>query len=128
MPISRVLLVEDDPDSREAMSMLLSMNGFDVTSVECGAAAVRAFGGGRFDLVLTDLDLPDFNGWEVARKLKHLEPSLPVALITGWSVALETDELRRRGIDLILKKPLDPRLLVGQLAQLLQVGGRSPSA
>jgi two-component system capsular synthesis sensor histidine kinase RcsC len=125
----RLLLVEDDPDNREAMISLLALNGFDVTGVECGAAAVRAFAiGGPFDVVLTDLDLPDINGWEVARRIKHVSPDLPVALITGFSLSLDDAEVRRRGIDLILKKPLDPRDLVGHLAALLQDAGRSPSA
>ena len=128
MPLSRVLLVEDDPDNREAMTSLLGLSGFAVTCADCGEAALSAFGAGLFDVVLTDLDLPDINGWEVARRIKHLAPALPVALITGWSLTLEDAEIRRRGIDLILKKPLDPRDLVSRLAALVQDAGRRPSA
>jgi CheY-like chemotaxis protein len=124
----RVLLVEDDPDNREAMSSLLSLSGFDVTAVDSGGAALRAFAPGRFAVILTDLSLPDVDGWQIAVEIKRAAPTTPIALITGWGVPLEEPELRRRGVDLVIKKPLDPRNLLAELENLLQVGGRSPSA
>jgi signal transduction histidine kinase/CheY-like chemotaxis protein len=124
----RVLLVEDDPDNREAMAALLGLGGFEVTSADCGVAGVRAFAGEHFDLVLTDLGLPDMDGWQVAREIKQNAPATPVALITGWGLNLDRDEIRRRGVDLLVKKPLDPHGFLGEIENLLQVGGRKPSA
>lgn len=124
----RVLLVEDDPDNREAMASLLALGGFEVTSADCGAAGVRAFADGAFDVVLTDLGLPDMDGWQVAGEIKRAAPAMPIALITGWGLNLDRDEIRRRGVDLLVKKPLDPRSFLGQIENLLQVGGRKPSA
>ncbi len=124
----RALLVEDDPDNREAMASLLSLGGFEVTAADCGAAGVRAFGDGRFDVVLTDLGLPDMDGWQVAGEIKQAAPSMPIALITGWGLNLDRDEIRRRGVDLLVKKPLDPRAFLGQIEGLLQTGARKPSA
>ncbi|MDB4966929.1 MAG: putative Histidine kinase [Myxococcales bacterium] len=128
MPPARVLLVEDDADSREALASLLAVGGFEVASADCGEAAVRTFAAGRFDAVLTDLDLPDLDGWEVARRIRRLAPALPIALITGWTLALDANELRLRGVDLVLTKPVDPRRIIGALQRLLQRGGRNPSA
>ena len=124
----RVLLVEDDPDNREAMASLLQLGGFEVTSADCGAAGVRAFAGGAFDVVLTDLGLPDMDGWQVATEIKQAAPAMPIALITGWGLNLDRDEIRRRGVDLLVKKPLDPRAFLGQIENLLQAGARKPSA
>lgn len=124
----RVLLVEDDPDNREAMASLLTLGGFDVTAADCGAAGVRAFTAGAFDVVLTDLGLPDMDGWQVAGEIKQASPAIPIALITGWGLNLDRDEIRRRGVDLLVKKPLDPRAFLGQIENLLQVGARKPSA
>jgi signal transduction histidine kinase len=124
----RVLLVEDDPDNREAMASLLALGGFEVTSADCGAAGVRAFADGNFDVVLTDLGLPDMDGWQVAGEIKQARPAMPIALITGWGLNLDRDEIRRRGVDLLVKKPLDPRAFVGQIENLLQAGARKPSA
>jgi len=124
----RVLLVEDDPDNREAMASLLALGGFEVTAADCGAAGVRAFVDGAFDVVLTDLGLPDMDGWQVAGEIKQAAPAMPIALITGWGLSLDRDEIRRRGVDLLVKKPLDPRAFLGQIENLLQVGARKPSA
>jgi signal transduction histidine kinase len=124
----RVLLVEDDPDNREAMCSLLTLSGFDVTAADCGAAGVRAFSAGRYDMVLTDLGLPDMDGWQVATEIKQWAPAVPIALITGWGLNLDRDEIRRRGVDLLVKKPLDPKLFLRQIENLLQLGGRKPSA
>jgi len=124
----RILLVEDDADNREAMTSLLSMAEFEVTAVGSGDDARAAFAPNRFDVVLTDLSLPDIDGWEVARASKTAAPTTPVALITGWGVTLLKAEIERRGVDLVIKKPLDPRLLLNEIENLLQIGGRKPSA
>jgi signal transduction histidine kinase len=124
----RVLLVEDDADNREAMSTLLSLYGFEVTVADCAVAGINAFVPGRFDLVLTDLGLPDLDGWEVAGAIKRAAPATPIALVTGWGLNLDSDEIRRRGVDLLVKKPLDPRGFIQQIESLTQPGGRKPSA
>ena len=115
----RVLLVEDDPDNREAMSTLLSLHGFEVTTADCAAAGIDVFAPDRFDLVLTDLGLPDLDGWEVAGAIKKAAPTVPIALITGWGLNLDSDEIRRRGVDLLIKKPIDPRRFLSQLQSLM---------
>ncbi len=127
----RVLLVEDDPDNREALASLLALSGCEVTPADSGAAAVRAFAAGCFDVVVTDLGLPDMDGWAVAGAIKRHAPATPVALVTGAGLDLGRDEIRQRGIDLLLHKPLDPRSLVRELEQLAastHPGGRSPNA
>lgn len=115
----RVLLVEDDPDNREAMASLLELSGYAVTSADTGSAGVRAFSDASFDVVLTDLGLPDMNGWQVAGTIKSAAPAVPVALITGWGFNLDADEIRRRGVDLLVKKPIDPRRFLSQLEGLV---------
>jgi signal transduction histidine kinase len=115
----RVLLVEDDPDNREAMTSLLELSGYEVTAAETGSDGVRAFGDAPFDLVLTDLGLPDMNGWQVAGSIKSAAPQIPVALITGWGFNLAPEEIRRRGVDLLVKKPIDPRRFLTAIESLL---------
>ena len=124
----RVLLVEDDPDNREAMASLLAVGGFEVVSTDCGAAGLRAFAAGAFDVVLTDLGLPDMDGWHVAGMIKQTSPATPVALITGWGLSIDRDEMRRRGVDLLVKKPLDPRAFLEHIETLAQAGVRKPRA
>jgi signal transduction histidine kinase/CheY-like chemotaxis protein len=114
----RILLVEDDDDNREAMATLLCLGGHSVIAAASGGDGVRHFAASSFDLVLTDLGLPDMTGWEVARQVKDVSSSTPVALITGWGLNLEKEEIHRRGVDLLIKKPIEPRTFLQQLAGL----------
>jgi CheY-like chemotaxis protein len=114
---ARILLVEDDDDNREAMASLLGLGGHQVTAAASGGDGVRRLAADRFDLVVTDLGLPDMTGWEVARQVKEACGATPVALITGWGLNLAPEEIRRRGVDLLIKKPIEPRKF------LLQVSG-----
>jgi CheY-like chemotaxis protein len=118
----RVLLVEDDADNRDAMAELLRLGGHVVTAAETGVDGVRRFARDAFDLVVTDLGLPDMTGWDVAREVKELSASTPVALVTGWGLNLASDEIRRRGVDLLIRKPIEPRKFLAQLAQLARSG------
>jgi hypothetical protein len=64
----------------------------------------------------------------VAGAVKKAAPTTPVALITGWGLNLDSGEIRRRGVDLLVKKPLDPRGFIREIEALVQAGGRKPSA
>jgi DNA-binding response OmpR family regulator len=63
--------------------------------------------------------MPDRSGWEVARAVKDSAAAMPVALITGWGLTISEEEGRRRGVDLVIKKPVAPQRLLAALAELL---------
>jgi CheY-like chemotaxis protein len=117
--VRHVLLVEDDLDNRDALATLLELSGYRVTAADCGSAGLTAFRETAFDLVLTDLGLPDIDGWQVAGQIKAVAPTTPVALITGWGFNLDGAEIERRGVDLLVKKPIDPSSFLSQVAQLV---------
>ncbi|HEV8458477.1 MAG TPA: response regulator, partial [Methylomirabilota bacterium] len=70
-----------------------------------GREGLARFEAGRFDLVLTDLGMPDFNGWEVARVVKAARSDTPVLLLTGWADPVDPSEEGR--VDGIVRKPFD---------------------
>jgi CheY-like chemotaxis protein len=114
----RVLLVEDDADNRDAMAELLRLAGHQVVTASTGGEGVARLAQGAFDVVLTDLGLPDMSGWDVARTAKR-DGTARVALITGWGLNLDDQEIRARGVDLLIKKPIEPRRFLVDLAQLV---------
>ncbi len=116
---ARVLLIEDDAINREATRALLEFAGYEVTDAATGLEGIERFRPDAFDLVLSDLGMPDRNGWEVARAVKDLAPSTPVALITGWGLTISDEEGARRGVDVVIKKPVPPQKLLEILAELL---------
>ena len=67
----RILLVEDHRDSADMLALVLRGNEHDVLAVGTAAEALRACGEGAFDLIVSDIGLPDFNGWELLGRVRE---------------------------------------------------------
>jgi CheY-like chemotaxis protein len=114
----RVLLVEDNEATCKGMARLLEAYGFEVTTVYNGASALKALAADiPPDFLLTDMQLPDLDGREVARQARQLTPPPRVALITGWEFEPGDADLSAWGIDWVLIKPIDIQTLVAKLRQ-----------
>ncbi len=90
-------MLEDEQRIREMLVDALGRAGHHVESVADGLAGLARFQGGDFDVVLTDLSLPERSGLEVARAVKRLRPGTPVVLITGWGHLLDPALLAQSG-------------------------------
>jgi signal transduction histidine kinase/DNA-binding response OmpR family regulator len=103
----RILLVDDEPSVRGVVRQLLERSGASVETGESGRAGAEMLGttDPPFDLVITDLDMPDGDGWHVSEAAKALAVPVPVIMLTGWAGEVSPDELGRRGVDLVLAKP-----------------------
>lgn len=105
-PVSRCLVVDDDPDVREAMRDMLALGGHRVVLAVDGSDGVDKFKAGTFDLVVTDLAMPKLNGLQLTRICKALRPDVPVLMVTGWGVVLTEEELAEHGVDAVISKPV----------------------
>ena len=112
-----ILLVDDDLEVCEVLDRMLKQMGHRVIAVNTGEAAVNTFETGNYDLVITDLGMPDMPGSDVARAVKDIRPGTPVLLITGWGVQLDREELPE--VDGMVAKPFSKDTLSAQLSQLL---------
>jgi two-component system cell cycle response regulator CpdR len=114
----RVLLVEDNDASGQGLGRLLEIFGFEVRVVPDGTSALTALAESPPpDFLLTDLQLPDLDGRELAQHARQLSPAPRVALITGWDPPTEPDETARWGIDWVFTKPVDIAVLVAKLRE-----------
>lgn len=111
----RILVVDDELDLLETMDLLLSQEGYQVTTAESGAAAVTAAGTHRFDLMITDLRMPGMSGAQTITQVKALQPTLRVIVATGFPSEETMVDCRRRGADEYLPKPFE----FEQLLQLI---------
>lgn len=108
----RVLVVDDDLYSLEAASSLLIANGFNVTSCSGGEEAYNRFTKETFDIVLTDIRMPKVDGIELLSKLHHLEPDVPVILMTAYAeIDVAVEAIRKGAYDFIIK-PYKPEQLI----------------
>ena len=118
-----ILVVEDDPDTRQSLSLALSIHGFSVTEAEDGAEALAAAAAQAPDLILLDLMMPRLDGWTVIRKLKEnpQTASIPVIVLTGKPVDPQRDKTRifGMGVRQVLTKPISVEMLVGEIRKQL---------
>ncbi|HWJ04698.1 MAG TPA: response regulator, partial [Steroidobacteraceae bacterium] len=79
----RALVIDDEPDIRELLSITLGRMQIDVATAGDQATAIRRLGTDRFDLVLTDMRLPDGDGLDIVAWIAQHRPGIPVAVITA---------------------------------------------
>ena len=116
----RVLVVDDDEEVLKLLRDMIRLSGHKVTALQDGKAALRILGEERFDLVLTDLGMPDVGGWEIAGRAKAKHPDVPVILVTGWGARYEEENLMEKGVDLVLSKPVAYSKLQESMESLLK--------
>ena len=118
-----ILVVEDDPDIRQSLSLALSIRGFSVTEAQDGADALAAVAAQAPHLILLDLMMPRLDGWTVIRKLKEnpQTASIPVIVLTGKPVDPQRDKMRifGMGVRQVLTKPISVEMLVGEIRRQL---------
>ena len=122
----RILVVEDNEDTRRMMEAMLTLEGHDVRVAPDGAAAIAQAGEWQPDVVLMDIGLPDMIGYDVARRLRQskLDGHVKLVAITGYGQARDERRAYEAGFDLHLTKPVSPELLRNVLSVLLPEAAR----
>ncbi|MBW2184221.1 MAG: response regulator [Deltaproteobacteria bacterium] len=113
-----ILVIEDEKDVRELLRDILKDAGHRVEVANDGSEGIEIFKKNKFDLVFTDLGMPVMSGWQVAEKIKSINDKIPVVLITGWNVALDSLAINNSGANLIIHKPFK----MEQILNLVQDG------
>ncbi|MGC1547536.1 MAG: response regulator [Rhodanobacter sp.] len=102
----RVLLVDDNPVNRELIQQQLETLGYTVDTADDGERALQVWGNDTFDAVLTDINMPRMNGYELTRALRELGVTLPILAVTATALASEKLRCKEAGITDLLLKPL----------------------
>ncbi len=108
----KILLVDDEPDSRQIFRDMLSELGYDVIDEPDGASALLTIADkGMTDLIITDYQMPDMNGLEFVERVRQLLPLVPIIMITAYG-SIET-YVRSRGLRVFeyINKPVKKREL-----------------
>jgi two-component system, chemotaxis family, CheB/CheR fusion protein len=112
---AKILLLEDDRDIRDAFVLLLSAEGADVTATGSGREAARLGAEGDYDVLLTDLGLPDVPGDMVIRHVLATARRSPrVVVVTGYGDPYTTDA-REAGAHVVMLKPIAWSVLLDRL-------------
>jgi CheY-like chemotaxis protein len=119
-----ILLVEDNADARDALSVLLELEGHVVVAAGEGLEALELVRARDPDIALVDIGLPGIDGYEVARRVRALDGRRPVLIaLTGYGQPEDRRRASEAGFDGLLVKPVDPTALARLLATL-EIPGR----
>lgn len=121
MTTGTILLVEDHEDNRNIYRTILEHFGFDVLVASDGAQGIRLAGEGCPDLILLDIDIPVFDGLEVARQLKASTGTarIPIVALTAYSQPEDRERAQQAGFDGYLAKPVSPRTVLAEVRRFL---------
>jgi len=120
----RVLLAEDDAVMREFLARALEKSGYQVQSVDRGTAAIPLLEAEKFDLLLTDIVMPEMDGIELAQKAAIMAPEMRVMFITGFAaVTLKAGQALPQAK--VLSKPFHLRDLVAEIDRMFETGNAS---
>jgi two-component system cell cycle response regulator CpdR len=115
----KILLAEDDTDMRRFLVKALQNAGFDVISYDNGLSAYQRLREEPFELLLTDIVMPEMDGIELARRASELDPDIKIMFITGFAaVALNADSSTPKNAK-VLSKPVHLRDLVNEVNKML---------
>ena len=104
-PPRRILVVDDEPYVCDAVKMMLRFDGHDVETAASAAEALALFEKSKFDLVITDYQMPVMKGDELAVAIKSRVPEQPVVMITAHAEKLQSENHPLTGVDMIISKP-----------------------
>ncbi len=120
---ARLLVVDDDADLLRLLAMRLQATGYDVATADSVAAARSRLGVERFDLVVSDVRLPDGDGLALFEDIRRQHPALPVILLTAHGTIPDAVEATALGVAGYLTKPFDSQALLQGIRQALQRAG-----
>jgi two-component system response regulator MprA len=119
----RLLVVDDDPSVREALALVLDLNGFEVTTAGDGREAIRTLSVAPPDAVILDVLMPGLDGLEVCRRIRATGDRTPVLMLTARTEVSERVAGLEAGADDYLAKPFAREELIARLRALLRRTG-----
>ena len=114
------LVVDDVADVTELLEVLLTQAGYKVVTAGSAKAALAAAHEKQFDVIISDIGMPEMNGYQLAEALRQLPEykTVPLVAITGYSMFDDQQRSKKAGFNAHMTKPIDPRALIDLIDHL----------
>lgn len=116
----RILIVDDQEEVAEMLELFLRHAGYQTAIAFSATSAIELAKSGIFDLVISDIAMPEMNGYELIESLRVLSSykSIPMIAVTGFSMRDDRERSRHAGFDVHLTKPVNPNTLLTYIKRL----------
>lgn len=121
----RILLVEDEENIREAVTLNLELEGYEVVTAQNGKEALRFFHEQHFDLIILDVMIPEIDGFQVCEQIRLSNLDMPIIFLTAKDAAADRIAGLKRGADDYLTKPFMLEELLLRVQKLLRRSGKT---
>lgn len=118
--IMRILFVDDLPDTRDVFRLAFGIQGHSTRLAANGREAVEAATEEKFDAIIMDVEMPEMNGFDAVKAIRHLEGGgdVPIIMFTAYGDNEASVKSNEAGADLLLHKPILPQELLAKIEQL----------
>ena len=103
----KILILDDQPDILEVLTEILEILGHEVTAITSGNNIEKIFQAAHYDMVISDYQMPDMTGVDIAKKIKDKYQGTKVYIISGYHQLLSEEKMAEYGISGLLDKPFD---------------------
>lgn len=116
----RALIVDDVSDVTEMLAVLLTHAGYNVVTADSAARALAFAREKQFDIIISDIGMPEMNGYQLAQMLRDMPgyETIPMIAVTGYSMFNDREKSLASGFTAHMTKPIDPRALLDLIDQL----------
>ena len=114
------LVVDDVADVTEMLAVVLTHAGYSVVTAASARAALKAARERQFDVIISDIGMPEMNGYQLAREMRTMPgyETVPMVAVTGYSMFDDKERSTNAGFNAHMTKPIDPRALLDLIEQL----------
>ena len=114
------LVVDDVADVTEMLAVVLTHAGYSVVTAASAPAALKAARERQFDVIISDIGMPEMNGYQLAREMRQMPgyETVPMVAVTGYSMFDDKERSTKAGFNAHMTKPIDPRALLDLIEQL----------
>ena len=114
------LVVDDVADVTEMLAVVLTHAGYSVVTAASAPAALKAARERQFDVIISDIGMPEMNGYQLAREMRTMPgyETVPMVAVTGYSMFDDKERSTNAGFNAHMTKPIDPRALLDLIEQL----------
>jgi len=116
----RILVIDDEDVIRDFLVEMFLSADYEVDAAATGAQGIALSEKHHYDLIFSDLGLPEMSGWDVAKAIRVTRPDVPFVLLSGWGIQLDDVRIQEFGIDLVLSKPCQMEELLSAVEEVLR--------
>ncbi len=116
-----VLVVEDNMDNMELITVILERNGFKTITARTGQQGIEIATESQLDFIILDIQLPDMDGLSVIRKIRALKVNgdIPVIAMTSYAMSGDRQNVISAGFNGYIEKPIDPETVISQIREVI---------